>query len=147
VVKQESQQEPEHSTKIEEATEKAADTIRKAAARAAADRAHARSRTSAMAGFGLVLGVIAVLAVATGLLAVIGVVIGVVALLISVGGVTTTGNHYPYLAGRIEALIGVVLAAAAVVVGILVVVGALPALDTETNLVELLHEQLPSWLR
>jgi hypothetical protein len=147
VVKQDSKQEPEHSTKIEEATEKAAATIRKAAARAAEERAHARTRTSVMAGLGLVLGVVAVLAVATGLLAVIGVGVGVAALLISIGGVTATGNHYPYLAGRLEALIGVILAAAAILVGILAVVGALPALDTDANLVEQLHEQLPSWLR
>lgn len=147
MVRQDSQREPEHSTKIEEATEKAADTIRKAAAQAAEDRAHARSRTSAMAGLGLVLAVVAVIAVATGRLAVVGVVIGVLALLVSVGGVTATGNHHPYLAGRIEALIGVVLAAAAVIVGILAVIGALPALDTDTNLVERLYEQLPSWLR
>jgi uncharacterized membrane protein HdeD (DUF308 family) len=147
VTQAESQPEQEHSTKIEEATERAANTIRKAAARAAADRAHARTRTSVLAALGLVLGVIAATAVATGVLAVLGIVIGVLALLVGVGGLTATGNHHPYLAGRIEAVAGLLLAAAAIVIGILAATGALPALDTDTNLVQRLHDQLPGWLR
>jgi hypothetical protein len=146
VVRQEPQRGEEHSTKIEEATERAADTIRKAAARAAADRAHAKARTSVMASLGLVFGVVAVLLVATGALAMLGVVLGVIALLVAVGGITSTGNHYPYLAGRTQTIVGLLLAVAAIVIGILAVAGALPAVDTDTNLVERLHERLPSWL-
>jgi hypothetical protein len=136
-----------HATKIEEATERAADTIRKAAARAAADRAHARARTSALASLTLVCGTVAVLAVATGALAKVGVVLGVVALLIGVGGLTATGKHYPYLAGRMEAVVGALLAAAAIVVGVLAAMGALPDINTEANLVQRLYDALPGWLR
>jgi len=139
--------EPEHTVKIEKATERAADTIRKAAARAAADRAHARARTSALAGLTLVVGVVAVLAVATGALAKVGVVLGVVALLIGVGGVAATGKHYPYLAGRMEAVTGVLLAITAIVGGVLAAMGRLPVVDTQANLVQQLHDALPSWLR
>ena len=40
-----------------------------------------------------------------------------------------------------------ILVAAAIVVGILAATGALPALDTDTNLVQRLYDQLPGWLR
>jgi hypothetical protein len=136
----------EHSTKIDEATEKAADAIRDAAARAAADRAHARARTSAGASIALVLAVAAALIVATGVLAVIGVGVGVLALLFAIGGLSATGRRYSFLAGRGEALIGLLLATAAIVVGILAITGVLRGFDTDTNVVEQLHDWLPDWL-
>jgi hypothetical protein len=136
----------EHTVKIEEATERAAGTIRDAAARAAADRAHARARTSALASIALVLAVVAALAVATGALAAIGVGLAIVALLFAIGGLSATGRRYRFLAGRTEAILGMVLATAAIVVGGLAIAGVLPGLDTDTNQVERLHDWLPSWL-
>jgi membrane-bound lytic murein transglycosylase B len=136
----------EHSTKIEEATEEAAEAIRDAAARAAVDRAHARAHTSALASIALVLAVAAALIVATGVLAVIGVGIGVLALLFAIGGLSATGRRYRFIAGRGEALVGLLLATAAIVVGILAITGVLPGFDTDTNVVEELSDQLPGWL-
>ena len=135
-----------HSTRIEQATEKAAEAIRDAAARAAADRAHARARASALASIALVLAVAAVLIVATGVLAMIGVGVGVLALLFSIGGLSATGRQYRFIAGRGEALVGLLLATAAIVVGILAITGVLPGFDTDTNVVEQLHDWLPGWL-
>ena len=136
----------EHSTKIEQATEKAAEAIRDAAARAAADRAHARARTSALASIALVLAVAAALIVATGVLAIIGVGVGVLALLFAIGGLSGTGRRYRFIAGRGEALVGLLLATAAIVVGILAITGVSPGFDTGTNVVEQLNDWLPDWL-
>ena len=136
----------EHSAKIDEATEKAAVAIRDAAARAAADRAHARARTSAMASTALVLAVVAALVVATGALAVIGVGIGVIAVLFAIGGLSATGRRYSFLAGRAEAVFGMLLATAAIVIGVLAIAGVLPGFGTDTNQVERLQDMLPSWL-
>lgn len=135
-----------HSTKIDEATERAAVAIRKAAASAAADRAHARARTSALATISLVLGVVAALAVVTGALAALGVAVGALALLTALGGLSATGRHYAFLSGRLVAVIGLLLGAGAMVFGILAITGVLPALDTDTNQVERLREVLPTWL-
>lgn len=136
----------EHSAKIEEATEKAAVAIRDAAARAAADRAHARARTSAMASISLVLAVVAALVVATGALAALGIGIGIVALLFAIGGLSATGRRYSFLAGRTQAIVGLLLATGAIVIGVLAVAGVLPNFGTDTNLVEDLREWLPGWL-
>ena len=136
----------EHTTKIDEATEKAADAIRDAAARAAADRAHARARTSALASTGLVLAVAAALIVATGVLAAIGVGVGILALMFAIGGLSATGRRYRFIAGRGVALVGLLLATAAIVVGVLAITGVLPGFDTDTNVVERLHDWLPGWL-
>lgn len=136
----------EHSTKIEQAAERAAAATRTAAASAAADRAHARPRSSALASLSLVLAVVAVLAVATGALAGLGAAIGIIALVLSLAGLAATGHHYRYLAGRSEATIALLLSLAAIVVGVLAVVGVLSWLDTGTDQVARLQEWLPSWL-
>ncbi len=136
-----------HNAKIEKATERAADEIRDAAARAASDRARIRARTSTLAGVGLVLAVVAALTVATGALVVLGVAVGVLALLAALGAFAATGRRHPYLAGRSQAIVGLLLAAAAIVVGILAITGVLPGLDADTNQVERLRDALPSWLR
>ena len=136
----------EHSTKIDEATERAAEAIRDAAVRAAADRAHARARTSALASTALALAVAAALIVATGVLAVVGVGIGILALVLAIGGLSVTGRRYRFIAGRGEAIVGLLLATAAIVVGILAITGVLPGFDAETNVVEQLRDWLPSWL-
>lgn len=136
-----------HSTKIDEATERAAEAIRDAAVRAAADRAHARARTSALASIALVLAVAAALIVATGVLAAIGVGVGILALLFAIGGLSATGRRYRFIAGRSEALVGLLLATAAIVVGILAMAGVIPGFDTGTDVVEQVHDLLPGWLR
>ena len=132
------------ATNIERAAERAAAATHLAAARAAADRAHARPRTSAMATTGLVLAVVAVLAVATGALAAVGVAVGVVATLLAIGATAATGRRH-FLAGRTEAAIGVVLGLVAVVVGALALTGSLSWLDPDTNQVERLRDWLDSW--
>jgi hypothetical protein len=137
----------EHSEKIEEATEKAAVAIRDAAAQAAADRAHARARTSALASAALVVAVVAALIVATGALVVIGVIVGVVALALAIGGLSATGRRYSFLAGRTQAVIGLLLATTAITVGILAIAGVLSELGPDTNQVERLGDLLPGWLR
>ena len=76
----------------------------------------------------------------------IGVGIGVLALLFAIGGVSATGRRYRFIAGRGEALVGLLLATAAIVVGILAITGVLPGFDTDTNVVEELSDQLPGWL-
>lgn len=136
----------EHTAKIDEATERAAAAIRKAAASAAADRAHARARTSGLASISLVLGVVAALAVATGVLTGLGVAIGALALLAALGGLSATGRHYAFLSGRTEAIVGLLLAVAAIAVGVLGATGTVPGMDTDTNQVERLRELLPTWL-
>lgn len=136
----------EHNAKIDQATEQAAVAIRDAAARAAADRAHARARTSTMAGIALVLSVVAALAVASGALAAVGVGVGIVAILFAVGGLSATGRRYSFLAGRGQAVIAMLVAVCAVVVGVLAVSGQLAGFDTDTNTVDRLRDLLPGWL-
>jgi hypothetical protein len=134
------------STKIEKAAERAAAATRTAAAAAAAERSHARPRTSALASLGLVTSVVAVLAVATGALAGLGIAVGVLALVLGLAGLAATGHRYRYLAGRGEATVAVLLSLGAIVVGILAVAGELSWLDTGTDQVARLRDELPSWL-
>jgi hypothetical protein len=85
--------------------------------------------------------------VATGALVVIGVIVGVVALALAIGGLSATGRRYSFLAGRTQAVIGLLLATAAITVGILAMAGVLPELGPDTNQVERLGDLLPGWLR
>jgi hypothetical protein len=89
--------------------------------------------------------VAAALIVATGVLAVIGVGVGVLSLLFAIGGLSATGRRYRFIAGRGQALAGLLLATAAIVVGILVITGVLPGFGTDSNLAEQLHDWLPGW--
>jgi hypothetical protein len=134
------------STKIEKAAERAAAATRTAAAAAAAERSHARPRTSVLASLGLVTAVVAALAVATGALAGLGVAVGVLALVLGLAALAATGRRYRYLAGRVEATVAVLLSLGAIVVGILAMTGELSWLDTGTDQVARLRDQLPSWL-
>jgi hypothetical protein len=87
-----------------------------------------------------------VLAVLTGALAALGIAVGALALLAGLAGLSASGRHYSYLAGRNVAVVGLLLAVGAVVLGILAVTGVLSAIGTDTNQVERLQELLPSWL-
>lgn len=136
-----------------------AEADRAAADRAAADQALAdrepaervvvgpRPRSSGMATISLILGVLAVAAVATGVLAAVGVAVGVLAVLFGIGGVSATGRRH--VAGRSEALFAVVLGLAAVVFGIMALTDTLSWLSSDTNQVsrlrDWLYDQMP-WL-
>jgi hypothetical protein len=99
-----------------------------------------RPRASVLATAGLVLGVIAAGFVLTGILAGYGIVLGALALLISIGGFMATKRRH--VAGKSDAMFGLILGLAAIVVGILVLTGALSWLGTNTDAVGQLREWL-----
>jgi hypothetical protein len=99
-----------------------------------------RPRASLLATLSLILGVVAALVVLTGLLAGYGIGLGVLAALLAVGGIAATRRRH--VAGKSDALIGLVLGLGAVVVGIMALTGALPWLGTDTDSVS----QLRDWL-
>ncbi len=99
-----------------------------------------RPRASLLATLGLVAGVVAALFVLSGTLAGYGVALGVLAVLLSVGGVSATGRRH--VAGKVDALIGLTLGLGAIVVGILTVTGSLSWLTTDTEAVDRLKEWL-----
>jgi hypothetical protein len=134
-------------------------TAERAAAERAADRAEAermaeptadrtadatpvgpRPRASLLATLGLVVGVASAMLVLTGLLAGYGIALGIVGLLLSIGGLSATGKRH--VAGKSDALLGIVLNIGAMVIGALALTGALAWLTTETDKVE----QLRQWL-
>ena len=99
-----------------------------------------RPRASLLATLGLVFGVTSALMVLTGVLAGYGVAVGIAGLLLSIGGVSATGKRH--VAGKSDALLGIVLNIGAMVVGALALTGALSWLTTETDKVD----QLRQWL-
>lgn len=103
-----------------------------------------RPRASGLAALGLVLGVLAAAAVATGVLVGPGVVVGLIGVLAAVGGVSATARRH--IAGRSEALLGLLLSMAAVVVGLLAITGAISWPDTGTNEVGRLADWVASAL-
>jgi hypothetical protein len=107
-----------------------------------------RPRASGLATIGLVLSVISALGVLTGALAAPAVALGVVAMLFGIGGISATSRRH--VAGRIDALLAVVISLGAIVVGVLAMSGAVPWLHTDTNQVTHLRTwldtQLP-WLK
>jgi hypothetical protein len=106
-----------------------------------------RPRSSLLATFSLIFGVAAALSVLTGVLAGPGVVLGLVAAFIGIGGISATTRRH--VAGKMDALVGVILGLAAIVVGSLAYTGSLSWLSTSTNEVVAVHNwllvQLP-WL-
>jgi hypothetical protein len=107
-----------------------------------------RPRASGLATVGLVLSVISALGVLTGALAAPAVALGVVAMLFGIGGISATSRRH--VAGRIDALLAVIISLGAIVVGVLAMSGAVPWLHTDTNQVTHLRTwldtQLP-WLK
>jgi hypothetical protein len=99
-----------------------------------------RPRASLLATLSLIFGVAGALFVATGALAGYGIALGVVALILAIAGVSATGRRH--VAGKTDALIGLVLGLAAVVVGILVLTGSLSWLGTGTDTVARVREWL-----
>jgi hypothetical protein len=89
---------------------------------------------------GLVFGVAAALFVLTGTLAGYGIGLGAIALLLSLGGISATSRFH--VAGRSDAMLGLLLGLGAVVVGILAVTDALPWLSPDTDRVGWLRDWL-----
>lgn len=106
-----------------------------------------RPRASMFATLSLIFGVAAVLTVLTGMLAGPGLGLGVLAALLGIGGVSATSRRH--VAGKGDALLGIMLGLGAVVVASLALTGVLPWLTGDTNLVtrarDWLEAQLP-WM-
>jgi hypothetical protein len=99
-----------------------------------------RPRTSLLATLGLVLGVAAVLLVLSGPLLGYGIGVAGLALVLSLSGIHATGKRH--VAGKTDALIGMVLALGAIVLGVLAMTGSLNWLGTDTNTVTTFREWL-----
>ncbi|WP_203859002.1 thrombospondin [Plantactinospora mayteni] len=101
-----------------------------------------RPRASMLATLSLVLGVAAAAFVLAGALAGYGIVLGTLALLLGVGGVSATARRH--VAGRTDALIGIVLGVGAVVVAVLAMTGQFDWPTTDGDTVVRLREWLDS---
>ncbi|MCW6009962.1 DUF308 domain-containing protein [Micromonospora sp. CPCC 205371] len=99
-----------------------------------------RPRASLMATLALISGVAGALFVLTGVLAGYGIVLGALAVLFAVGGFSATSRRH--VAGKSDAMIGLVLGIGAVVVGILVLTDSLSWLTTASDKVG----DLRTWL-
>lgn len=99
-----------------------------------------KARASVLATLGLVTGVSAALLVLTGELAAYGIALAVLGLLLSLGGISATSRRH--VAGKSDALLGVILSVGAMVLGGLALTGALSWLTTETDTVG----QIKQWL-
>jgi hypothetical protein len=106
-----------------------------------------RPRASGFATLGLIVGLLALVAVATGGLVTPGIGLGIIAALLAFGGVAATSSRY--IAGKADALFGMLFALAAIVFGVLSLTGAVSWLSPHTNLVTELHQWLQthaSWM-
>jgi hypothetical protein len=88
-----------------------------------------KPRASLLATLGLILGVVGALLVLSGPLLGYGIVVAAVALILSLAGIHATGKRH--VAGKTDALIGMVLALGAIVVGVLALTGSLNWLGTD----------------
>jgi len=88
-----------------------------------------KPRASLLATFGLITSVGAALLVLSGPLLGYGIGLAVLALILSLGGISATGKRH--IAGKTDALIGMILALAAIVVGVLALTGSLSWLGTD----------------
>jgi hypothetical protein len=93
-----------------------------------------RPRASLLATLGLILGVGGALLVLSGPLLGYGIGVSVLALILSLGGISATGKRH--VAGRLDAVIGMLLALAAIVVGVLALTGSLSWLGTDMQPVD-----------
>jgi len=99
-----------------------------------------RARASVVATMALMFGLTAILSVLTGVLAGAGVALGMVAAFAGVGGIATTTRRL--VTGKGNALLGLVLGLAAVVIGTLALTHSLSWLNVTTNEVARVHEWL-----
>ena len=88
-----------------------------------------KPRASLLATLGLIVGVVAALLVLSGPLLGYGIGLAVLGLILSLGGIHATGKRH--IAGKTDALIGMVLALGAIVVGVLALTGSLSWLGTD----------------
>jgi hypothetical protein len=99
-----------------------------------------KPRASLMATLGLILGVVSALLVLSGPLLGYGIGLAVLALVLSMAGIFATRRRH--VAGKSDALIGMVLSLAAIVVGVLALTGSLSWLGTDMQPVNSLREWL-----
>jgi hypothetical protein len=99
-----------------------------------------KPRASLLATLGLVLGVVSAGLVLSGPLLGYGIGVAVLALILSLGGISATGKRH--VAGKSDALLGMVLSLGAIVVGVLALTGSLSWLGTGTHTVENVRQWL-----
>jgi hypothetical protein len=99
-----------------------------------------KPRASLLATFGLITAVASALLVLSGPLLGYGIGLAVLALILSLGGISATGKRH--IAGKTDALIGMVLALGAIVVGVFALTGSLSWLGTDMHSVTNAREWL-----
>jgi hypothetical protein len=99
-----------------------------------------KPRASLLATLGLICGVAAVLLVLSGPLLGWGVGVAGLGLILSLGGIRATGKRH--VAGKTDALIGMVLSLGAIVLGVLALTGSLTWLGTDHNSVPAVRDWL-----
>jgi hypothetical protein len=99
-----------------------------------------KPRSSLLATLGLVLGVASAMLVLSGPLLGYGIGLAVLALILSLSGIHATGRRH--VAGKSDALLGMVLSLAAIVVGVLALTGSLSWLGTDTQPVNSVRQWL-----
>ncbi|GIE93978.1 hypothetical protein [Paractinoplanes rishiriensis] len=99
-----------------------------------------KPRASLLATLGLILAVVSILLVLSGPLLGYGIGVAVVALILSLSGIHATGKRH--VAGKSDALIGMVVSLGAIVLGVLALTGSLYWLGTDVQPVNNLREWL-----
>ena len=99
-----------------------------------------KPRASLLATLGLVLGVASVLLVLSGPLVGYGIGVAVLGLLLSLGGIRATGKRH--VAGKTDALLGMIFSLGAIVLGVLALTGSLTWLGTDVQPVNNLRDWL-----
>jgi len=99
-----------------------------------------KPRASLLATLGLVLAVVAAMLVLSGPLLGYGIGVAVLALILSLSGIHATGKRH--VAGKSDALLGMALSLAAIVVGVLALTGSLSWLGTDMQPVNSTREWL-----
>ncbi|AGZ45827.1 hypothetical protein [Actinoplanes friuliensis] len=99
-----------------------------------------KPRASLLATLGLIVSVAAALLVLSGPLLGYGIGLGVLGLILSLGGISATGKRH--IAGKTDALIGMILSLGAIVVGVLALTGSLSWLGTDMQPVTSVREWL-----
>jgi hypothetical protein len=99
-----------------------------------------KPRASLLATLGLIVSVVAALLVLSGPLLGYGIGLAVLGLILSLSGIHATGKRH--IAGKTDALIGMILSLGAIVVGVLALTGSLSWLGTDMQPVTSVREWL-----